>query len=33
MGFDLYGLDPAEQEHNKPKLELYVQDKEAWHKQ
>ena len=33
MGFDLYGMNPVEQEHNKPDLELYDQDKEAWHKQ
>ena len=33
MGFDLYGINPVEQEHNKPDLELYDQDKEAWHKQ
>ena len=33
MGFDLYGLDPVEQEHKKPNLELHDQDPEAWHKQ
>ena len=33
MGFDLYGINPAEQEHKKPNLELYDQDQEAWHKQ
>ena len=33
MGFDLYGLNPIEQDHKKPNLELYDKDQDAWHKQ
>ena len=33
MGFDLYGMNPIEQEHDKPNFELYKTDKDAWHKQ
>lgn len=33
MGFDLYGMNPIEQEHKMPDLGLYDQDEEAWHKQ
>ena len=33
MGFDLYGMNPAEQEHKKPNLELHKKDPDAWLKQ
>ena len=33
MGFDLYGMNPAEQEHKKPNIELLKQDKDTWLKQ
>ena len=33
MGFDLYGMNPAEQKHKKPNLKLYKTDNNAWLKQ
>ena len=30
MGFDLYGMNPAKQEHKKPNLDLHKKDPDAW---
>jgi len=33
MGFDLYGMNPSQQEHKRPSIELHETDKDAWFKQ